>query len=69
VTSGWLLAKAALASDKARSNGANGGAAFHEAKLKTARFFADQRLTRAPSLKAAITEGGSAVMALAEDQF
>ncbi len=72
VTSGWLLAKAALASDKARGNGANGpggNASFHEAKLKTARFFADQRLTRAPSLKAAITEGGSAVMALAEDQF
>ncbi|MHA1535966.1 MAG: acyl-CoA dehydrogenase [Alphaproteobacteria bacterium] len=66
VTSGWLLAKAALAADK---GGANGDAGFREAKLKTVRFYADQVLSRSSSLKNLITEGGASVMALAEDQF
>ncbi|MCZ6862268.1 MAG: acyl-CoA dehydrogenase [Alphaproteobacteria bacterium] len=66
VTSGWLLAKAALAAGK---TGSNGDAGFGEAKLKTVRFYADQVLSRSSSLKKMITQGGEAVMALAEEQF
>ncbi len=66
VTSGWLLAKAALAAGKAS---ANGDAGFGEAKLKTVRFYADQVLSRSDALKKTITHGGTSVMALAEDQF
>ncbi len=66
VTSGWLLAKAALAASK---DSANGDAGFREAKLKTVRFYADQVLSRSAALKKTITDGGASVMALAEDQF
>ena len=66
VTSGWLLAKAALAAGKAA---ANGDAGFAEAKLKTVRFYADQVLSRSAALNQTITQGGGSVMALAEDQF
>src|SRR5690606_34750506 len=64
VTGGWLSARAALA---ARSSGA--ADRWLEAKLVTARHYADHLLAQAPTLLSAIEAGGSTVMALADDQF
>jgi 3-(methylthio)propanoyl-CoA dehydrogenase len=68
VTGGFLMARAALAAqqglvDPAADHG------FLEAKLITARFFADQFLPEAVGLLTPITEGHKTVMALSEDQF
>ncbi len=68
VTAGWLMAKAALAADAGSREG-NGDARFYEAKVTTARFFADQFLTRAAALRRIVTDGGETVMAMTEDQF
>ncbi len=67
VTGGWLMAKSALAAARRAGNG--GEAAFCEAKVATARFFADQVLSASKGLARTITRGGGTVMALAEDQF
>ena len=50
-------------------SGANGDGGFYAAKIKTARFFADQVLPQSRGLLRTITEGSGTVMALAEDQF
>jgi len=63
---GWLMGKAAAA---AVTEGANGHAAYCEAKIKTARFYADHILSRSAGLLATIAESGDTVMALTEDQF
>ncbi len=67
-TGGWLLARSAVSADNQRAT-ANGDAAFLETKVKTARFFSDHLMSQAGGLLDAITDGGSAVMMLAEDQF
>ena len=67
VAGGWQMARAAsIAQQRLR-----GGAAdpFYQAKLVTARFYADHELTRAPGLGEAITRGSGSVMGLATDQF
>jgi alkylation response protein AidB-like acyl-CoA dehydrogenase len=69
VVAGWLMGKAALAAKRRLAAGANGDASFFAAKVKTARFFADQTLVRSRGLLATVLDGGSTVMALAEDQF
>ena len=67
VVGGWLMARSALA---AHRNAANGGdRAFLEAKIVTARFYAEHVLPRAQALLPEITEGSGSVLALAEDQF
>ncbi len=68
VTGGWLMARAALAA-RAGLEGGNGDGRFYEAKLTTARFYADQFLPRTSALLRSLTQGGATVMALAEDQF
>ncbi|HXS42333.1 MAG TPA: acyl-CoA dehydrogenase [Stellaceae bacterium] len=60
VIGGWLLAKGALAAARALAAG-GGDAGFLGAKLKTARFFAEQRLALAPGLAAAV-KGGEAIL-------
>ena len=65
---GWLMAKSALAAGK-RLAEANGDAQFYETKIKSARFFADQNLVRASALAATVIDGGTTVMAVAEDMF
>ena len=67
-TGGWLLARSAVSADNQRAS-ANGDGAFLETKIKTARFFSDQLMTQASGLLETITDGGSAVMAVAEEQF
>jgi len=68
VTGGWMLARsAAKALESLRQPGAN--ASFLEAKLVTARFYAEQILAQAPGLLLPILTAHRTVMALSEDQF
>ena len=64
VAGGWQMARAALAAERLM---ASGDKAFLEAKLATARFYADQVLVQAPGLSDTVVKGASAVMAVPED--
>jgi hypothetical protein len=67
VIGGWLLAKCAHAADRAlRDGGAERG--FLEAKLATARFYAEHRLALAPALLPAVN-GGATVMSFDPEWF
>ncbi|MRT30733.1 MULTISPECIES: acyl-CoA dehydrogenase [Herbaspirillum] len=68
VLGGWQMARAAaIAAGKLKSG--EGDGKFYEAKLATARFYAEQILPQALAYRTAIVDGGAAVMALAEEQF
>ena len=68
VLGGWQLGRAALvATQKLQS--AEGDSNFYQAKIGTARFFADHILSQADAYRISIVEGSSGVMALTEDQF
>src|SRR5450830_1393242 len=68
VLGGWQLGRAALVSvNKLQAGG--GDASFYQAKIGTARFFADHILSQAEAYRVSIVEGSSGVMALTEDQF
>ena len=60
VAGGWQLARAALISH--RRLGAGAARAFHEAKISTARFYADHVLSQAPGLTHSIVHGAAAVL-------
>jgi len=64
VAGGWQMARAALAAEK---NLRSGDKAFFEAKLATARFYADQVLVQAPALRDTVVKGASAVMTIPDD--
>ncbi|MFJ3055525.1 acyl-CoA dehydrogenase [Herbaspirillum sp. NPDC087042] len=68
VLGGWQMARAAAVA-AAKLKAGEGDGKFYEAKLATARFFADQILPQALAYRTAIVEGGQAVLALPEDQF
>jgi alkylation response protein AidB-like acyl-CoA dehydrogenase len=68
VCGGWQLARSALVAQQRLSEG-RGDKAFYEAKIKTARFYADHVLTQAPGLRNTVVHGAPGVMALAEEQF
>jgi alkylation response protein AidB-like acyl-CoA dehydrogenase len=68
VCGGWQLARSALVAQQRLSEG-KGDKSFYEAKIKTARFFADHVLTQATGLRNTVVHGAPGVMALAEDQF
>ncbi len=68
VCGGWQMARAALVAQQRLSEG-KGDKSFYEAKIKTARFYADHLLTQAPGLRNTIVHGAAGVMALAEGQF
>ncbi len=68
VLGGWQMARAAaIAGGKLKSG--EGDGKFYEAKLATARFYAEQILPQALAYRTAIVDGGAAVMAMAEEQF
>ncbi|OYD80380.1 acyl-CoA dehydrogenase [Azospirillum brasilense] len=68
VAGGWMLARsAAKALEGLRQPGAN--APFLEAKLVTARFYAEQILAQGPGLLLPILTAHRTVMALSEEQF
>ena len=68
VFGGWQMGRAALAAASKLSAG-EGDASFYQAKIVTARFFADHFVSTASASRAAIVEGSSGVLALAEEQF
>jgi alkylation response protein AidB-like acyl-CoA dehydrogenase len=68
VCGGWQMARAAAVAQRHLDSG-HGDRAFYQAKIATARFFADQDLTRARGLCEAIVHAGAGTMALAEEQF
>ena len=68
VTGGWLMARGALEAAVRLASG-EGDAAFLEAKLVSARFYAASVLARAPAFLSSITRAGESVLALAEEQF
>jgi len=66
VAGGWQMARAALAAEKSLGSGDK---AFLEAKLATARFYADQVLVQAPGLRDTVVKGSAAVMAVPEESM
>src|SRR5262245_35888137 len=56
----WQLARAALSAEKKLA----ADKSFMEAKIKTARFYADHVLVQAPALRDTVVKGGAGVMAL-----
>jgi hypothetical protein len=65
---GWQLARALLVAERQLAGGA-GDSAFLQAKVATARFYADHVLSRVPGMRDAILEGADSVTALALDAF
>ncbi|MBC3808564.1 acyl-CoA dehydrogenase [Undibacterium seohonense] len=68
VLGGWQMARAALIA-QAKLQSGEGDASFNQAKVATARFFADHVLSAAQGLRTSIVDGSAGVMALAEEQF
>ncbi|WP_374536398.1 acyl-CoA dehydrogenase C-terminal domain-containing protein [Chitinimonas taiwanensis] len=68
VLGGWQLGRAALVAKQKLADG-EGDAAFFEAKLITARFYADHLLPQTGGLAAAILNGAASVMALPDEAF
>jgi alkylation response protein AidB-like acyl-CoA dehydrogenase len=64
---GWQLARALLVAQDEVAQGVD--VAFMQAKIVTARFYADHLLTKAPGLRDAIVEGAECVTALVLDAF
>ncbi|MEO7787551.1 MAG: acyl-CoA dehydrogenase C-terminal domain-containing protein, partial [Sphingomicrobium sp.] len=68
VTLGWMWLKIARASNRLKDE-AGEDRAFHEAKLITARFYADRELANASGLRRKVEAGAESVMALPVDAF
>ncbi|MGZ3253719.1 MAG: acyl-CoA dehydrogenase [Burkholderiaceae bacterium] len=68
VLGGWQMARAALVAEQKLKNG-EGDAKFYQAKIATARFFAEHFLSQAAGYRTVIVEGSTGVLALSEDQF
>ena len=68
VCGGWQMARAALAAHRNLASGA-GDNAFHQAKIISARFYANHVISQAGGLRDTVITGARGVMALAEDQF
>src|SRR3989440_3618631 len=66
VAGGWQMGRAALAAERTLRSGDR---SFLEAKIATARFYADHVLVQAPGLRNTVVNGAAGVMALSEDQF
>jgi alkylation response protein AidB-like acyl-CoA dehydrogenase len=64
---GWQMARSLLAAQEERLKGNE--AAFMQAKIITAVFYADHLLSKAPGIRDSIVEGADSVMALALEAF
>ena len=64
---GWQLARALLVAQQELAKGED--AAFMQAKITVARFYADHMLSRAPGVRDSIVEGAASVTALALEAF
>ena len=67
LVAGWQLGRSLLVARQLAAQGQD--AAFMQAKVTTARFYADHILSKAPGARDAIVEGADSVTALALDAF
>jgi hypothetical protein len=67
VMAGWQMARGLLAAQEQLAAGND--AAFMQAKITTARFYADHILSKAPGLRDSIVDGAESVTALALESF
>jgi len=67
VVAGWQMARSLLVAQEQIAQGTD--VPFMQAKVTTARFYADHLLTKAPGLRDSIVEGADSVTALALDAF
>jgi len=65
---GWQMARALLAAERMLAAG-EGDRAFLEAKIATARFYAEHLLAKAPGLRDSIVEGAESVTQMALESF
>ena len=68
VLGGWQMARAALASAEKLNQG-DADTSFYQAKIATARFFAEHYLVQADGLKTSIVLGSAGTLAFTADQF
>jgi len=68
VAGGWQMGRAALAAQQRLSEGAS-DADFYQAKVVTARFYADHVLSQAEGLAHLIGHGADAALSIDEDNF
>ena len=68
VVAGWQMAKSFLIAQEALSQGAE-DAAFLQAKMSTARFYADHILSKVPGVRDGIVEGAASVTDMALESF
>ena len=67
LVAGWQLARALLVAETLSASGED--KAFMDAKVTTARFYAEHILARAPGIRDSIVEGADSVTALALEAF
>ncbi len=67
VVAGWQMARSLLVAQEQIAQGVD--VAFMQAKVTTARFYADHLLTKAPGVRDSIVEGAGSVTALALEAF
>ncbi|MGE0332395.1 MAG: acyl-CoA dehydrogenase [Ramlibacter sp.] len=67
LVAGWQLARALMVAEDLASKGEE--KAFMDAKVTTARFYADHILSKAPGIRDSIVEGADSVTALALEAF
>ncbi len=65
--SGWQMARALLVAEKAVAAGTD--VPFMQAKVTTARFYADHILSQAPGVRDSIVDGADSVIGMALDAF
>jgi hypothetical protein len=68
VTLGWMWLKMVQVSGSLAANG-SGERDFHEAKLITARFFAERELPMASAFRRRVEAGAESLMKLPEEAF
>lgn len=67
LVAGWQMARSLLVAEKRLAEGED--AAFMQAKVHTARFYADHILSRVPGQRDSIVDGAAAVTAMALEAF
>ena len=67
LVAGWQLARSLLVAEELAAKGED--QAFMEAKVATARFYAEHILSKAPAIRDAIVEGAESVTALPVEAF
>ncbi len=67
LVAGWQMARALMVAEDQLANGTDTG--FMQAKITTARFYADHILSRAPGVRDNIVDGAESVNALPTEMY